>query len=293
VPAEQPGLDSMQGLMEWMQGVIVDPRPDDRVEDGESSRAAQWVKPTDNLTSYERVHIYRCQYLIRMRDALKLDYPALARYLKDNRFLALVTAYVQSHPSRHYSLYRLGDNFPEFIARCREQPQRAFCSELARLERAVSQVVKARTGVPLVALPPTESWTFTRLVPMPEMQLLTFFYPVNDYFQSTVDNTPPLNLRPRDSWIAVFRMGFEVARLDMRRHEYRALSALVEGNSLHDTITLATTGPDALDAEEIMACFTRWCSLGLFFEARPLASGSAAAVSDGGDPSADPPRQET
>lgn len=262
--------EDLQRMMEWMQSVIVDPRPDEEVEADETARAAQWVKPNDRLSSFQRVMLYRDQYLIRLGDALKLDYPALARYLGPAHFRTLVHRYLQAYPSRSYSLYRLSDHLVDFIEGCQEVPQQGVCKDLARLELAMAQVFHAPLVPPLSveAFDAIAGWDRACLVPVPALRMARFTFPVNDYLQSMIENKPLPNMMRRAQWIAVFRSGYDMFRLDMKRHEFRALSALVEGRTLDDALTLAVSGPEAADAVQVSAWIKRWCGLGLFAEAR-------------------------
>ena len=76
-------------------------------------------------------------------EALATDYPALKHFLGDDGFLALVRGYVEAHPSRSYSLNRLGDRLPDYVSQAPGLRRRAFCHDLARLELALSEVFDA------------------------------------------------------------------------------------------------------------------------------------------------------
>ena len=73
------------------------------------------ILPSRTLTPLERVGIYHGMYLLRMDDGLASDYPALQHFLGDDGFVDLVRGYVQAHPSRSYTLNRLGDHLPEYL----------------------------------------------------------------------------------------------------------------------------------------------------------------------------------
>src|SRR6266576_3535678 len=68
------------------------------------------------LQPIQRVGIYHGMYMLRMIEALGVDYGALAHILGEEKFEELVRAYVLRFPSRSYTLNRLGDALPEFIA---------------------------------------------------------------------------------------------------------------------------------------------------------------------------------
>src|SRR5262245_47915279 len=109
-------------LQRWMQAVIVAPGADSEAfsspaadEEIPAEQAATVVLPSRTLTGPERVAIYRDMFLVRMRDALQTDYPGVAHFLGEERFHRLAVDYVLAHPSRSYTLNRLGDHFPEFV----------------------------------------------------------------------------------------------------------------------------------------------------------------------------------
>src|SRR5215471_4553345 len=137
-------LDRVQ---RWMQSVVVhlgsveegvaSPEAEAHVP---ASRVGEVILPSRTLTPVERVGIYQGMYLLRMEEALETDYPALQHFLGARAFRDLVAAYVRVHPSRSYTLNRLGDHFAEFVKGVPGIPRRDFCADLTRLELLVSQV---------------------------------------------------------------------------------------------------------------------------------------------------------
>ena len=70
---------------------------------------AEFIKPNDRLTSLERVEIYNRQYWFRLIDCLYEDFPGLATVLGKREFnRRAILAYLQSFPSRSYTLRNLG-----------------------------------------------------------------------------------------------------------------------------------------------------------------------------------------
>ncbi|HSB62367.1 MAG TPA: DNA-binding domain-containing protein, partial [Vicinamibacteria bacterium] len=107
-------------LQRWMLGVIVHPSPVEaalREPSAEvpAERIEEVLLPSPSLTAAERIDIYHGMYPLRMVEALESDYPALAHHLGDDAFRQLVVGYVQAHPSRSYTLNRLGDHLPEYV----------------------------------------------------------------------------------------------------------------------------------------------------------------------------------
>src|SRR4051794_2420708 len=153
-----------------MHDAIVAPMPP--LADDVSRR----ILPSRTLAPNERLDIYRDMYAIRMEEALEVDYPAVAALLGHHDFHHLVNAYVQRHPSTSYTLNRLGDAFPQFVAET--MPRRRALYDLARLELAMTQVFDEEES-PLIdanaiAVVPAESVASMRLVSIRALRLLSF-----------------------------------------------------------------------------------------------------------------------
>ena len=87
-------------------------------------------------------------YPLRMYDALAADYPGLEHFLGE-RFRDFVVAYTAAHPSKGYTLNRLGDRVPAFLAQQRRFSPRSFLVDLARLELALTEAFDEREAPPL------------------------------------------------------------------------------------------------------------------------------------------------
>ena len=56
--------------------------------------AAEYIKPNDRLSSFERLQIYNRQYWFRVSGAVSEDYPALSAVLGQERSEELILAYL-------------------------------------------------------------------------------------------------------------------------------------------------------------------------------------------------------
>ncbi len=82
--------------------------------------AAEFIKPNDRLSSFERLEIYNRQYWFRVLDCLYDDYPGLRAILGVRKFMKLASAYLARFPSSSYTLRDLGGRLEQFIC---EEPQ--------------------------------------------------------------------------------------------------------------------------------------------------------------------------
>ena len=88
-------------------------------DDGGSMQklAADFIKPNDRLSSFERVEIYNRCYWFRILDCFYDDYPGLLAILGNRKFLKLATAYLERYPSESFTLRNLGSRPRTFPAR--------------------------------------------------------------------------------------------------------------------------------------------------------------------------------
>lgn len=270
-----PPLDRLQ---RWMQAAVVHPgdietalrSPTARREIARADVDAV-ILPSATLQPAQRVAIYQNMYLLRMEEALGTDYPGLKHFLGDDGFFSLVRDYVQVHPSRSYTLNRLGDRLPDFVAVAPDVRRRDFCADLARLERALSQVFDAPETQALSAdeidrIAP-EAWEGARLAPIAAFRLLALRYPASAYLDTLDDEQhrhPPA--RRRDTYIAVYRRDYSVYRHALTRGAHDLLADLVAGKTLGRAVAAALKrgGRRRPQPDDLFRWFRQWVSAGIF-----------------------------
>jgi Putative DNA-binding domain len=277
-----PGLDRVQ---RWMQALIQD---QGTCEEAIASERAQAeipahqahtvVLPSKTLTSFERLDIYREMYLLRMEEALSTDYPALKHFLGDEEFMRLVARYVEVYPSRSYTLNRLGDHLPEFVATLDDLPKRDFCYELARLELALTGVFDAPETAPLTpesvrAVPP-DAWETARLKPIEAFRLLEFNYPVSRYLGFVDQENPAPRVARKRTWVVAYRRSYHVHRMDLMQPAHELLTALASGQTVGDAIVSVMTRKwrPAVKEKQLFEWFRDWMAEGLFHAVENTAS---------------------
>ena len=267
---------ALGGLQRWMQSVIVHPSP---VEDALASpeaaslvtpdRLGDVLLPSATLTPAERIDIYHGMYVLRMAEALESDYPALAHFLGEARWTALVRAYVAAHPSRSYTLNVLGRKLPDWLLEAEGLPRRGFCHDLARLEWAATEAFDAPetprlTEAELGAVP-EGAWAGARLVPSAALRLVALRWNANEWLDSTKDDRHdhPKPQR-RDAWVAVFRQSYAVYRRELARPAFRLLSDLASGIPLGEALAAALARRGAPGEDALTRWFREWAADGLF-----------------------------
>ena len=228
----------MRELQEWMYDAIASPH---------------WPDDTSRLVDPSRLEIYRGMYPLRMQEALAVDYPAMAKFLGEEKFNDLVARYTEFHPSRSYTLNRLGDSFPEFL---KDDP---FLHDLARYELAMTQVFDEQQSPELDPDAFGSIGPDSRLKTIAAFRLLAFDYPVNEFFQSFRDEEELVEPEPRRTWIAFHRRDYAVYRMALEERAYDFLSALCDGA----TILEAIDGTGATQ-DELFGWFRDWSAAGIF-----------------------------
>ncbi len=255
-----------------MQAVIVHPGS---VDDATRNRAAarhvprreaeRTILSSRTMAPLERLAVYQGMYPLRMQDALAADYPGLKAFLGDHLFEHFVADYVAIHPSRSYTLNRLGDHVPAFL-KTWHHPRRSFLAEVARLELAVTETFDAAEdegGTPAPPLHMDVDWESRRFVVAPTLCLLSFRYPVGPALDALKAGRRAA-VRLRNTWAAIHRRNFAVFRLDLTRGEFHLLSTLAAGEPLGRALrTAARRAGKPLSPVAVRNAFRIWTSEGI------------------------------
>lgn len=119
----------------------------------------QVVSPGQNVAE-ERLGIYSNAYRFRLVDTLADTYPSVHTLLGDERFYQMSCAYLDAHPSRHFSLRYFGDQLNAFLREY--DPETPVLAEMAAFEWALRNAFDS-ADVPAIGLQdlqeiPVERW---------------------------------------------------------------------------------------------------------------------------------------
>lgn len=238
-------------------------------------RLGSVLLPSRTLTAAQRIAIYREMYPLRMREALASDYPGIEHFLAD-RFWDFVVNYTRSHPSRAYTLNRLGDHVPAFLSRRSTLKHREFLKDLAILELAITQAFDSpESGVlqaqSLEAIPPDRLGRY-RLVTVPSLRLVRLSWNAADYLD-TVRDEDHRHPKPRraPTLLAVVRRNYSVYRFPVDEGAFAVLRDLKEGMEIEKVVqrALGRRGNRRARPDDFAAWFRRWTSEGLFSGVKP------------------------
>src|SRR5437667_6753581 len=253
-----------------MQAVITEPAG---VQGGLASEAArqyigisgddleQVVTRSHSLTAAGRLAIYCHSYFARLQECLRAEFPVLLHALGEELFNLFTVEYLKVYPSRSYTLNQLGENFPRYLAETRpdgDAPPSAreswpdFIIDLATLERAFSKVsdgpgVEGRQVLDANQLLAIGQLHNARFLPVVCLKLLSFRYPVSQYFRAVRNREDPALPQATDTFLAMTRRSYTVLIHELTGQQYDLLRALVAGQTLNQGVdALAkTTGDDS------------------------------------------------
>jgi hypothetical protein len=246
--------------------------------------AAEFIKPNDRLTAFERLQIYARSYWFRVIDCVYDDAPGLRALLGEERFAALVRAYLAKYPSRSFTLRNLSSRLAQFV---REEPKwtrphTALAHAIARFEWAQTVAFdgEARpvlTRDDLAAAPPAK----LRPALQPYLSLIATEWPVDDYVLAVkkrdalrseashaIDRAPSRVSKRRVSlprraktFVVVHRYNHTLYYKRVEAPAFRMLEALAAGKTLARAV--AAAGPRVKPAR-VQAWFATWMELGWF-----------------------------
>jgi hypothetical protein len=259
------GLETIE---RWLQAVITEPagvvaglasEEARRNIDVSAEQIEKIVTRSGTLTATQRLAIYSHAYFARLQECLRAEFPVLLHALDEKLFNLFTFEYLKHYPSRSYTLNQLGENFPRYLAETRpdgDAPPNAraswpdFIIDLATLERTFSKVfdgpgVEGQQILDANQLLAIGQLREARFLPVVCLKLLSFRYPVSQYFRAVRNHEDPALPREADTFLVMTRRSYTVLIHELTERQYNLLSALVAGRSLNRGVNaLAETTDD-------------------------------------------------
>lgn len=204
--------------------------------DGLSAVDAELLVKGGALKPRARVDVYGEMYVLRTRDALRDDFPHVARLLGEKRYANVVAAYVDRYQSTHYSLARLGHAFAHHLARHPPKGARADLADLATLEWAraeafVAENAAVATQASMAALGAQLGAARLRFVP--SFALVRTRHDVGALWAACEHGgTVPRAVKRGARAYLVWRKGLEVFHAEVAKDEAKAVEALQLGETV-------------------------------------------------------------
>jgi hypothetical protein len=244
--------------------------------------AAEFIKPNERLTAFERLQLYNRMYWFRLIDIMHDDNPGLRAVLGDRRFTRFIEAYLAKYPSRSFTLRNLCSRLTQFI---REEPRwtaphTALAHTIARFEWAQTVAFDEAmrpvlTPAAIAATPPAR----LRFGVQPYVSLLALDYPVDDYviavkrrdaLRTEASNAveavrryarsrPVPRPRRRRIYVAVHRLKNRLYYKRLERPAFLILQALAAGRPLPQAVA---AGGRRVRPDQVNGWFATWMELG-------------------------------
>lgn len=224
----------------------------------------------------EGLDAYRRNYRENFRAALALGFPVVHRLSGEDAFAAWSREFQDAHPSRSGDLHEAGADFPAWLDAQFGAGAHAYFGDVARLERAREEVLRAAAvpaldarslqAVPATALP-------SRPLPLiPATALLESRFPVLSIWRAHQDGGDPGLVDPAGAGerVLIHRTAKHCELVALGEGEYDFLSALAAGRSLGAAFDAALARDEGFD---VAAALSRALARGLY-----AASGSGEGL---------------
>jgi len=269
MPAAPSRTRTLQRLEHWFQAQVLRPHVGKRAA---RAPAARHLLPSRALPAGERLAIYQKGYMLRLQECMQGDFIAVRAVAGEKRFTELVRAYLERHPSRHWSLNPLGHAFARFLEReAQRVPRPALLAELAELEWAMQVVFEAQSSPALapdaLARIAPADWSKTRLAPIEALRLLAFEHRCNAIASAARRKEPLPPLGRKQTFVVVYRKDWTVWRMDLDALQFELLAALCRGRTLAQALAAAARkhrGSPADLAQRIQSACASFVAEGLF-----------------------------
>ena len=234
---------------------------------------------TDRIVGDERVdargrlEIYANAYRLRLLEALDGDFVALKAHVGAERFEEIARAYIDAHPSDHFSLRYYGRHTAHFLAETEPYRNEPLLSELAMFDWALTDSFDAADSPvasvgDMAAIAP-DDWARLVFVPHASLQRLNLEWNAPAIWKAADKNGPlpaPEKAEFPVGW-AVWRQELQIYFRSFTVDEAFALDALLRGETFGALCEGLTEWIDAQNvAGHAAGLLKQWLTDGLIRE---------------------------
>ncbi|HEU4596948.1 MAG TPA: DNA-binding domain-containing protein [Pyrinomonadaceae bacterium] len=236
------------------------------------------VAESRGLDARERLGIYARGYVARLLECLRADFPALRGFVGDHVFDAFARAYIISQPPDSTSLYDLSAAFPRFLEETKPTDTALDAelsamldlpAELARLERARAEVLRARgtehdppRGEPLSPLSIFSEGLTLHATPC--LRLLELKFPLVDFLRKSDRGERPEPPSPSTSFVAVGRSDYRLHLEEIAPWQNAFLRACERPVALYEAVRRAAL-ESGKEPAQVLAEVSVWLPVALEF----------------------------
>lgn len=158
-------------------------------------RIAQRIVDTPCVNASTRLRIYADAYRLRLLEALRVDFPALHTLAGDEEFERIGRAYIDAHPSAHFSIRYFGAQLAAFLRGNERWRSVPVFAEMAAFEWSLGLSFDAAdsplVGVEDMAAIPPQDWGRMRFGLHSSMQRLDLRWNVPVLWKAIDEEQPP------------------------------------------------------------------------------------------------------
>jgi hypothetical protein len=289
-------VTDLQQLQQRMARAVMQPltarekmRRRDSAGQSNEAEAAQFIRPNDRLTSFDRLEIYNRQYWFRLFSSFEEDFPGVQAVVGRKRFQELMRAYLEACPSTSFSLRNLGSQVVPWLQENPKwtEPHTEMAIDMAKLEWAHIEAFDNARWPLLTVEDRSQIGAESLLTLQPHVRLVEAYYAVDDALinvrnesgsrDTSSNNASTGHIRKRLRTLR--EMKRELVHIVVHRFEdtvyfrriavedYRLLSAFQQGVTLGDAIDLAFV--DSLIPEDqrpayLQSAFHYWTTMEWF-----------------------------
>lgn len=202
-----------------------------------------WISASGRAAPDIQLSIYCHAYRARLREVLANDYPATQTAIGDDHFNALVTDYIDTHPSHYFNLRDFGQHLPGYLAD-RVQYDAGYQEmhwlvELAEFEWTLGLAFNAADVILFteqdMAEIPFEAWPELRFIVHPSLHRLEFEWNTPEMWLAlTADPPTPVSAvhNQAGSWL-IWREQLVTRFRSIPGDELQALDKVCMGGSFY------------------------------------------------------------
>lgn len=219
----------------------------DCVLNKDDSSSTSWISASGRATPEIQLSAYSYAYKARLKEVLANDFPAMIMAIGDEQFYQLADDYIDTYPSRYFSLRDFGKNMMGFILQQIKSNENnanfqdnLWLYELGLFEWTLGQAFDAANDKIFteqdMSSVSTEDWPELKFKLHSSVQRLDFEWNTAEMWQALTADTPvevTANKEKTNSWL-IWREQLITRFRSLQTDEQIALDTIRNGGSFND-----------------------------------------------------------
>jgi hypothetical protein len=230
---------SLEAVQTWMKNCLMFP------SQVTPENIQEHVYDSKNLMAHQRFGVYQRSYYLRLLKCMREQFPALCYSLGEQLFTDFAREYLQTYPSKSYTLYELGTRFPLYLEQTRPDKEESeenkelwidFMIDLAHFELSLFLMFDA---------PGDEGKTFAspanfdnQLNLQSCFKLGIYGFDVAHYYHQVKQKKSPEFPQPQRLLIALVRHNYHTQTIPLKDTHYALLKSLEKGLTIKQALEM-------------------------------------------------------